>query len=92
MELTDNILNLIRSFIKDNEDSNSIEDLSIIYKDKFISTDGDFMKEGFYFYIKDYPEEGLVGPFIDEKEYCPQCHKLWLDHEFAVPAPYCPYD
>ena len=90
MELTDNVLNLISYFIKGNEDSNSLEDISIIYKNEFISTDGDYMKEGFYFYIKECPEEGLIGPFIDEKEYCTQCHKRWSDHEFAVPSPYCP--
>lgn len=23
-------------------------------------------------------------------ENCPKCGKDWLDHEFGVPAPYCP--
>jgi hypothetical protein len=25
-----------------------------------------------------------------DKDNCPKCHKPWLDHEFGVPAPFCP--
>lgn len=26
----------------------------------------------------------------DTKNTCPKCGELWDDHEFGVPAPYCP--
>ena len=26
------------------------------------------------------------------KDFCPQCNQHWEDHEFAVPAPYCPQE
>lgn len=32
----------------------------------------------------------VAAPTADTSENCPKCGKPWLDHEFAVPAPYCP--
>lgn len=32
----------------------------------------------------------LVGDKQATIENCPRCNKPWADHEFGVPAPYCP--
>lgn len=84
MKFTENINEQIREFNPNNED------IEVFYREAFVSTDGEHMKNGFYFFFTEYKDEGIIGPFIDENETCPACHKGWLDHEFAVPAPYCP--
>lgn len=89
MKLTENVLNQIIAF-NDTGEEFSLEDVEIVYRDKFISSDGVSMKRGFYFIYKELPEEGLIGPFIDSSEYCYKCHEKWLDHDFGVPEPYCP--
>ena len=89
MNLTENVLNQIIAFNDTGEDFN-LEDIEIVYRDKFTSHDGDSMKRGFYFIYKEYPEEGLIGPFIDNEDYCDKCHEKWLEHDFGVPEPYCP--
>ena len=34
--------------------------------------------------------DGLRHNEIADDDYCPRCGNLWVDHEFGVPAPFCP--
>lgn len=43
-------------------------------------------------YFEEYPEEGsfpLGNEIKPNDDNCQKCGKPWLEHEFAVPAPYC---
>ena len=62
MNLTENIIKQIKGFNPNGEE------IEIIFKESFTNLDGYKMKRGYYFYFKDIPEEGIIGPFIDEKK------------------------
>lgn len=32
----------------------------------------------------------IIGAHYSSRNNCPSCGESWLDHEFGVPAPYCP--
>lgn len=32
----------------------------------------------------------IIGAHYSSRNNCPSCGEPWLDHEFGVPAPYCP--
>lgn len=42
----------------------------------------------------EYPEEGVMPLGVElpppPADVCPKCKQAWEEHEFGIPAPYCP--
>lgn len=70
-------------------------EITLTEREAFVSSDGEQMPAGLYCHLTEYPEEGCYGPLgvapaAPAPGTCPKCSKPWEQHEFAVPAPYCP--